>query len=378
VIDFVDTGTVHNYFTQGGGNNMQINSNVDEANTTGDVTKSQWKLVFGSSLHQFSIRRSPAGGTYNEDALFFIDGSTGNVGIATIDTGNGASIPFTPQAKLDVETGSYIAVRGASLAVSGQGVYGYASATAGTNYGVMGRSDSASGLSVFGLAVATTGNTIGVYGESDSTNGRGLYGYAPATTGINYDVLGPTNSTDGYGVCGKASPTSGTNIGVYRRNSSPAGTAVLGWAIASTGTNYGALGRTSSISGYGVCYIGSMGGTGTKSAIVDTHDYGWRALYAMESPQNCFEDFGQATLTAGEAVVPIEPIFVQTVNLDLPYHVFLTPLGGGCTLFVADKSSTAFTTQANEGAGCEIAFDYRIIAPRFDYEDLRLKPAADP
>ena len=29
VIDFVGAGTVHNYFTQGPGNNMQIRSNVD-------------------------------------------------------------------------------------------------------------------------------------------------------------------------------------------------------------------------------------------------------------------------------------------------------------------------------------------------------------
>ena len=33
VIDFLGAGTVHNYFTQGAGNNMQINTNVDEANT---------------------------------------------------------------------------------------------------------------------------------------------------------------------------------------------------------------------------------------------------------------------------------------------------------------------------------------------------------
>ena len=74
----------------------------------------------------------------------------------------------------------------------------------------------------------------------------------------------------------------------------------------------------------------------------------------------------------------IEPIFAQTVNLDLPYHVFLTPMAGGCTLFVSEKSPSAFVVQANEGARCEITFDYRIVAPRLDYEDLRLKPAQDP
>jgi len=310
VIDFLGAGTVHNYFTQGAGNNMQINTNVDEANTVGDASRSQWKLVMGSNLDWFSIRRSPAGGTYNEDALFFIEGSTGRVGIATVDTANGAAIPFTPSARLHVET------------ATGDGIWSIA------------------------------GGFFGIFGRSDSSSGRGVYGAASATTGTNFGVYGTTNSPSGRGVYGTAFATTGTNFGVY--------------------------GQTFSPSGYGIYYDGGLAGTGTKSAIVDTQDYGWRHLYAVESPQNWFEDFGQATLTAGEAVVSIEPIFAQTVNLDFPYHVFLTPLGEGCTLFVEDKSSTAFTVRANEGAACEITFDYRIIAPRRDYEDLRLKPAQDP
>jgi len=325
VIDFLGAGTVHNYFTQGAGNNMQINTNVDEANTVGDATRSQWKVVLGSNLDWFSIRRSPAGGTYNEDALFFIDGSTGRVGIATVDTANGAAIPFTPIARLHVETASGDAVRGETSAPSFAGVFGYSSATTGFNYGVWGQSASTSGAGVLGLTLATTGFNSGVYGASSSTSGYGVYGQA----------------------------------------------------YASTGTNYGVFGLTSSPSGYGVYYEGGLAGTGTKSAIVETDDYGWRALYAMESPQNWFEDFGQATLVAGEAVVSIEPIFAQTVNLDETYHVFLTPRGD-CGLYVAEQTAASFTVRGLNGATCDIAFDYRIIAPRLDYEDLRLKPAQDP
>jgi hypothetical protein len=86
---------------------------------------------------------------------------------------------------------------------------------------------------------------------------------------------------------------------------------------------------------------------------------------------------GQATLPAGEAVVPVEQIFAQTVNHDKDYHVFLTPIGN-CSLYVADMSSHSFTVRAQEGAACEITFDYRIIAPRLDHEDLRLKEAENP
>jgi len=258
--------------------------------------------------------------------LFFIDGSTGRVGIATVDTANGASIPFTPQARLHVETASGTAVRGETTGTVGNGLYGIAFATTGFIYGVHGASNSMSGRGVYGIANATTGLNYGVYGQSYSMDGTGVYGNAFATTGVNYGVYGQTNST----------------------------------------------------SGYGVYYQGGLAGTGTKSAIVETQDYGWRHLYAVESPQNWFEDFGQAALTAGEAVVSIEPIFAQTVNLDLPYHVFLTPRGGFCSLYLAAASASSFTVRAQEGSTCEISFDYRIIAPRLDYEDLRLKPAQDP
>jgi hypothetical protein len=192
-----------------------------------------------------------------------------------------------------------------------------------------------------------------------------------------------SESTSGRGVYGLASATTAGSIGVIGGTDSIGGTGVDGWAITIIGTNYGIHGFTNSSSGYAVYAWGNMGvhgdftATGTKAAIVETQAYGWRSLYAVESPQNWFEDFGQATLSAGETVVPIEPVFAQTVNLNKPHHVFPTPMGD-CSLYLADKSATAFTVRVRKGAGCEISFEYRIIAPRLDYEDLRLKEAEDP
>ena len=189
VIDFLGAGTVHNYFTQGAGNNLQINTNVDEANTIGDTSKSQWKLVMGSSLDWFSIRRSPSGGAYNEDALFFIEGSTGRVGIATVDTSNGGVIPFSPTARLHVQTDS------------GRAIYGRTTATSGDHAtGVLGQSDHPEGGGVVGIASDTTGVNYGVAGESDSSAGYGVYGIAAATTGTNYGVYGASASPTGYGL----------------------------------------------------------------------------------------------------------------------------------------------------------------------------------
>jgi len=313
VIDFLGAGTVHNFFTQGAGNNMQVTTNVDEANSVGDASRSQWKLVLGSNLDWFSIRRSPAGGVYNEDALFFIEGSTGRVGIATVDTANGASIPFAFSARLHVLTTSGDAIRG--------------------------------------VTTATTGAAIGVLGQTSAGTGYAMYAHNSASSGLGVATFAISDSAGGVGVIGLSTATTGPGVGVF--------------------------GSTSSASGFGVYYSSGLAGTGTKSAVVNTQDHGWRLLYAVESPQNWFEDFGQATLAAGEAVVPIEPIFAQTVNLDLPYHVFLTPRGD-CGLYVAEQTASSFTVRGLNGATCEIDFDYRIIASRLDYEDLRLEPAQDP
>jgi len=215
VIDFLGAGTVHNYFTQGAGNNMQINTNVDEANTVGDASRSQWKLVLGSNLDWFSIRRSPAGGTYNEDALFFIQGSTGNVGIATVDTANGASIPFTPLARLHVET------------ASGDGIVGISND-------------------------ASAGMWTGVYGESSSPDGNGVIGRATATTGDAWGVGGLTSADAGTGVWGRASASGGYTYGVTGESFSDSGTGVLGWGSTSTGWNYGVIGGSDSTDGIGV------------------------------------------------------------------------------------------------------------------------------
>ena len=118
--------------------------------------------------------------------------------------------------------------------------------------------------------------------------------------------------------------------------------------------------------------MGNLTAPGTKSAMVETDGHGPVKLYALESPENWFEDFGSARLVAGEATVTIEPVFAATVNLERDYHVFLTPLGD-CALYVAEKTPTAFTVRAQGGAQCSIAFDYRIVAKRLGYEDLRLE-----
>lgn len=115
---------------------------------------------------------------------------------------------------------------------------------------------------------------------------------------------------------------------------------------------------------------------GTKSGVVETAGHGARTLYAVESPEVWFEDFGAAALAAGEARIAFEPIFAETVNLGEGYHVYLTPeCSEPVLLFVTAKSATGFTVKGVglDGKPSTCGFDYRVVAKRLGYEDLRLE-----
>ena len=119
---------------------------------------------------------------------------------------------------------------------------------------------------------------------------------------------------------------------------------------------------------------------GTKSAVVKTAEYGTRQLYAMESPEVWFEDMGSAALLRGENTVAFDPIFADTVNLNSDYHVYLTALcQEPVLLFVTAKTQTGFTVKgvSLEGKPSACGFDYRVVAKRLGYEDVRLARDVD-
>jgi hypothetical protein len=118
---------------------------------------------------------------------------------------------------------------------------------------------------------------------------------------------------------------------------------------------------------------------GTKSAILQTESYGQRAVYTMESPEVWLEDLGSAALVDGEATVAFEPIFAETVNLEVDYHVFVTPLcQEPVLLFVTAKGTSGFTVQGVtlDGQPATCGFDYRVVGKRLGLEDIRLEPLA--
>jgi hypothetical protein len=124
---------------------------------------------------------------------------------------------------------------------------------------------------------------------------------------------------------------------------------------------------------YSVRENGNTAAAGLKAAVVETEDYGKRALYALESPEVWFEDFGTGQLTNGQATVVIELLYRQTINAGVGYHVFVTPLGDCNGLLVTNKTADSFEVRELGGGRADVAFDYRIVAKRLGYEDQRLQ-----
>jgi hypothetical protein len=70
--------------------------------------------------------------------------------------------------------------------------------------------------------------------------------------------------------------------------------------------------------------------------------------------------------------VNLEQAFGQTVDTDIDYHVFLTPRGDCKGLYIARESPNSFEVRELGGGTSSIGFDYRIMAKRKGYENVRL------
>ena len=285
-------------------------------------------------------------------------------------------------------TGLKYAVHGVSKSQAGRAVYGQASAATGTTYGVLGRSESTKGRGVFGYASATTGTTYGLYGYSQSTSGIGVSGRAGAASGTTFGVYALSRSTSGRGLYGHATAATDTTYGVYGVSDSSQGRAVYGYASAETGDTMGVWGSVRSPDGWAGRFTSDYGkgvyisvppgkigltvASGTKNAVVATED-GARLLYVEESTEVWFSDYGLRVLEDGVAVIPIDPLFAQTVNLDEAYLVFVQGYGDA-GLYVSDLGPEGFVVRSRVG-DANTAFSYRVVAKRLGYEQSRLERA---
>jgi hypothetical protein len=233
----------------------------------------------------------------------------------------------------------------------------------------------AAGKVVGTASVSGFSGYVGVFGESDGASTEGAF-VAVSGAGVWGDTGGSADSSY-YGVLGSADDNnagaffnsaqydgvfSGDTATIYAENDDTSGT---GYVLVTSNSDQSSHCKIS--------VTADLTCTGTKSAVVPV-DGGSRkvALYAIEGPENWFEDAGSTQLSNGVAVVNLEPVFGQTVNTGMDYHVFLTPNGDCKGLYVSQKTPTSFEVRELGGGTSSIAFDYRIMAKRKGYESIRL------
>ncbi len=315
-------------------------------------------------------------------------------------------------------TGSNVGVSGTSTVSTGVTGNGPVTGVAGGggNYGVTGTATGSGNIAVGVYGTSTTSTkSIGVYGSSNYT-GTGVYGLIGSPSGLSGTPAGVWGDTlNGTGVYGSAATNSSgcfnpCGFGVIGRAGGPSelsGEAAAGvWGDATDAT--GVLATSSEADGLdafsgstedfqaaisgqatngasllillspftgGNCYIDPTANffcSGSKSAVVPVSNNRQVALYAVEAPENWFEDFGSGQLVNGAGTVMLDPTFAETVNLKLDYHVFLTPRGDCKGLYVERTGPSSFEVRELSSGTSSVSFDYRIVAKRLGYESKRL------
>jgi hypothetical protein len=323
-------------------------------------------------------------------------------------TMSGTSSAGVLQVTNTTTAGSAPGIVGTTNSTNASGVKGVASATSGTTNGVFGTTASPTGYGVQGAS-----QNVGVYGTSSGADGAGVSG-----SGQYIGVYATSSASDGYGVSANSS-----YIGVYGQAAGVAGVTAMGNAGVWGNTGgaagdgyYGVLGTASDNSAGGFFSLGSyptlyaendgafslldpqvvfeavgqqydeecviyatgdMGCGGTTGSVAKIGGARKVSLYAVQSPENWFEDFGSGTLVNGAATVGLDPTFAQTVNATTDYHVFLTPNGDCKGLYVSQKSASSFEIRELGGGRSSVAFDYRIVAKRIGYENVRLRDVTE-
>ena len=325
-----------------------------------------------------------------DEAVYAMSSAANGIGVNAVSNAgtNGMGVRAsgdTPLAAFDNNDG--MAQLGGSVFGTPVGVYGesnqigvWGTTSAGGGVGV-----SASATGTLGTGVYASGTYYGVnststgpYGVASNDSGGGggtaFFGYSSGTGAVGLSVASAPG-TGGYGM--KVSGDTGamingsTSAGGYGLESSAYTVGVYGQAV-SIGVE-GSSPGTAVMSQGNLSVLGSETVSGTKSAVVALQDDSVVALYAVESPENWFEDFGSGELKGGAAEVSLDPAFAQTVTPQAGYHVFLTPNGDCRGLYVAQKTATGFVVRELGGGNSNVAFDYRVIVKRKGLEALRME-----
>ncbi len=350
----------------GGGTTGNITLNLDTTKVPQLATNNTFiaNQIVDGSVTAASFSGSGAGLTNVNASQFGGLGTSAYAQVAASNTFSGQQIMTGAnssgvlQVTNTVTSGLGPAIVGTTGSNGANAIKGVVTATSGTEAGVLGSSSSPNGFGLKGKSP-----NVGVYGSS---GGSSKLGADTSLVGVWGDTGGGTG--DGFvGVLG----TADANTAGHFLNNSP----VYQTLLAENTSDYIYAPVIETIGGAGgECYIygnGNLECTGTVSGVVPAGAQKV-SFYATQSTENWFEDAGSGQLLNGSTRVDLDPIFAQTVNTSVSYHVFLTP-GGDCKgLYVSQKSATSFEVRELGGATSNIAFDYRIMAKRAGFETVRL------
>lgn len=108
---------------------------------------------------------------------------------------------------------------------------------------------------------------------------------------------------------------------------------------------------------------------GSKNAVVPTSK-GMAAINAYETAEYYFGDIGKSkTDETRQAVIKLDPLFLETVNTEIPYHVFVSSYSDA-HIWVEQISKDSFVVKSSKP---NAEFSWEIKAKRLGYEDNRLK-----
>jgi hypothetical protein len=258
--------------------------------------------------------------------------------------------------------------------------------TSGEGPAIVGTTNSNGAHAIKGIVTATSGKYAGVFGSTSGDSGFGLYGKSP-----NVGVAGSTDGSSmtgtqvgDAGVWGDAGDdivfffsgvlrTADGNMAGFFDNDSPTNPTILAmnnYSPGSSVTVFEAIGYADQ----GGCDIDGAGDLSCSGTINGALAAGAQkvSVYATQSTENWLEDAGAGQLLNGSTRIDLDPTFAQTVNTSVSYHVFLTPKGDCKGLYVSGETAQGFEVHEMGGGLSNIAFDYRIMAKRNGFENVRL------
>jgi hypothetical protein len=214
---------------------------------------------------------------------------------------------------------------------------------------------------IMGRVTGSNASAIGVVGDGSGPLSTGVFGQAEYL-GVFGLAMGPGDKGGvGFGVFGEGQVGvlgQGDEVGVH--------------GLVSKGIGVLGEGSTAGRFNGDVVVHGSLTVTGAKSAASPHPDGSLRRLYAVESPESWYEDFGRARLKRGRADVRLDRDFAALIKSG-DYHVFITAEGDSAGLWVARRTRQGFAVRERAGGPGNASFSYRIVGKRKDIAGRRLE-----